>query len=69
MYEAIIKIVPYFCSLLAEIRMCWLIVTKTLNMKFYQIGFRGAAVFWQDRRNKNRATVGVSHMLWKLIYK
>jgi len=25
-------------------------------MKFYQIGFAGAAVFWEETRNTNRAT-------------
>jgi len=38
-------------------------------MKFYQKGFAGAALFWEDRSNKNMATAGVSHMLWELIYK
>jgi len=36
-------------------------------MKFYHIGFAGAAVFWEDRCNKNRATTSFSHMLWELI--
>jgi len=38
-------------------------------MTFYQIVFVGAAEFWEDRRKKNVATAGVSHMLWELNYK
>jgi len=38
-------------------------------MKFYQIVILGATEFWEDRRNKNMATAGISHMLWELIYK
>ena len=39
------------------------------NIKIYQIGFVKAAVFWVDRRNKNRAGTRVSHMLWELMCK
>jgi len=38
-------------------------------MRFYQIGFARAEVFWEDRRNTNRATTRVSQMLWQFIYK
>jgi hypothetical protein len=55
-------------SLLAEIKMCWLILTKNLNMKFYQFGFERAALFWGERCNTKMATTRVSPMLWELIY-
>jgi len=42
---------------------------KNLNMKFYQFGFEGAAVFWEGRRNTNMATTRISHMLWEIICK
>ena len=38
-------------------------------MKFNRIGFAGAALFWEDRQNTNRDTIGFSHMLQQLIYK
>jgi len=68
-YRGVIKILSYFCSLLAKIRISRLIVTKILDTKFYQINLAVAAVFWEDRSNNNRAITSISYWVWERIYK
>jgi len=45
-----------------------MILTKVLNMKIYQFGLAGAAVFWEDRRKQRMVNTNITQMLWELIY-